>query len=126
MMNKILVKTVHGLWFINTLKILQADVEAKNEYGNTALIRAARRGNQAILTELLQAKAQPNASDNKGRTALHQAAENGSQAAVDLLIQAKADPTAVDKLFGETAAKRAEARGHAELAQRLIQAEGLA
>ena len=37
----------------------------------------------------------------------------------------KADPTPVDK-YGRNAAKRAEARGHAELAQRLIQAEGLA
>ena len=124
MMNKILVKTVHGLWFLNTLKILQADIEAKEKDGWTALIYAACR-EQTILTELLQAKAQPNASANNGSSALHGAARNGSQTAVDLLLQAKADPTAVNK-FGDTAAKLAEYRGHAKLAQRLIQAEGLA
>ena len=85
-------------------------------------MRAANQGNQAIVTELLQAKAQPNASNNDGRTALHWAAVNGSQAVVDMLLQAKADPTAVDK-EGNTAAKWAEQYVYPELAQRLKEAE---
>ena len=38
---------------------------------------AANKGNQAIVTELLQAKAQSNVSKNNGGTALHAAAAYG-------------------------------------------------
>ena len=61
--------------------------------------------------------------NNNGETALDYAAYNGSEAVVELLLQAKADPTIVDK-YGNTAAKFAESRGHAALAQRLREAEG--
>ena len=61
--------------------------------------------------------------NNFGRTALHYAAAYGREAVVELLLQAKADPTIVDK-YGDTAAKDAERRGHAALAQRLREAEG--
>ena len=83
---------------------------------------AAVRGNQAIATELLQAKAQPNASNNNENTALHYAAGNGCQAVADMPFKAKADPTAVDN-DGDTAAKIAEQRGHPKLVQRLREAE---
>ena len=78
--------------------------------------------NLVVFTELIQAKAQPNASNNNGSTALHVAACYGRRAVVDLLLKAKADPTAVD-VNGDTPAKCAERNGHAELAQQLRKAE---
>ena len=101
----------------------QATLDDKNSVGESALHVAAGKGNKNILTQLLQAKAQPNAVSNDGLTALHCAAYNGSEAVVELLLQAKADPTIVNK-YGNTAAERAESGGHAALAQRLREAEG--
>ena len=59
-------------------------VNAKDEYGITALHRAARKGNIAIATLLLDRGAEVNAQDNYARTALHSAAWDSHDAAVAL------------------------------------------
>ena len=69
--------------------------------GQTALHWAARNGKDAVATQLLQAKANPNAANNDGNTPLHNAAYNGHAVVVDVLLQAKANPAAVNK-DGET------------------------
>ena len=109
--------------FVLRLNILhQANVDDKDSNGDSALHRAADKGNKSIATQMLQANAQPNALSNGGWTALHWAAFNGREAVVDLLLEANADPKIVDK-YGYTAANRAEIRGHAALAKRLRDAE---
>src|SRR5262249_39637083 len=45
-----------------------ADVEAKDEQGQTALIKAASRGEPEVVSALLESGANVNAGDNKGST----------------------------------------------------------
>ena len=47
-----------------------ANVEARDEYGQTALMKAASNGNAAVVTALLESRANVNAFDNKSMTAL--------------------------------------------------------
>ena len=59
-----------------------ADVNAKDRYGGTALMSAARQGNTAIVQMLLDAGADINAKSKSGYTALMKAAEKGHTAVV--------------------------------------------
>ena len=47
-----------------------ANVETRDEYGQTALMKAASDGNAAVVTALLESRANVNAFDNKSMTAL--------------------------------------------------------
>ena len=47
-----------------------ADLEARDEQGETALMKAAARGEVAVVTALLETQAAVNARDNEGATAL--------------------------------------------------------
>ena len=89
----------------------------------TALHYAADNGHEAVVAQLLQAKAEIQARDSNGRTALHWAAFNGKEAVVETLLRAKADPNAVDN-NGMTAAQDAEQCCHTAFANRLRQAQG--
>ncbi|MBC6415885.1 MAG: ankyrin repeat domain-containing protein [Bdellovibrionales bacterium] len=50
-----------------------SEVNAKNNYGETALHLATKYGNEEIAELLLKNKADVNATDNRGKTALHHA-----------------------------------------------------
>lgn len=63
-----------------------ANVNAKNDNGDTALISAARNGNIAIVKLLLAKGADINIQDNHSFTALTAAAANG-QLAIDILLR---------------------------------------
>lgn len=81
---------------------------------------AARQGRLAVLRLLLEQGATA-AADGTSRdtpTALMQAAEAGQQEAVALLLEHGADPALCDP-EGRTAADRATAAGHSDLARRL-------
>lgn len=67
-----------------------ADVNARDERGNTALMEAARGGHNDAVQALLIAKANLQATNNEGKTALSLAAENGHTQTVQLLRQAEA------------------------------------
>ena len=69
----------------------KADFEAKNNYGQTALMIAAREGRWAQLEALIKHGAKVDAKDQDGWTGLMLAAYNGQIQCVKLLIAAKAD-----------------------------------
>eukprot|EP00038_Savillea_parva_P007305 m.169169 g.169169 ORF g.169169 m.169169 type:complete len:216 (-) comp13065_c0_seq1:236-883(-) len=81
------------------------------QWGNTALHRAAAKGNAEILQMLLNAGAKPSAANENGWTPLHDAAFNGHTECVELLTAHGADIAAKTK-DGMSAIVVAKARGH--------------
>lgn len=74
-----------------------ADPNAKDHFGQTALMETAYR-NVAIVKELLQAGADPNLQDDRGKTALRNAAiHKKNKEIVQALLAAKADPNISDE-----------------------------
>jgi ankyrin repeat protein len=67
-----------------------AEVNAKEKEGWTALISASQNGHREIVQELLSRGAEVNAQDNVGKTALTWASEKGHQEVKELLIKAGA------------------------------------
>jgi ankyrin repeat protein len=63
----------------------RADVNAKDEYGRTALHRAAGNGHKATVQILREHRADVDAKDKSRGTALHRAAGKGHDAVVRLL-----------------------------------------
>lgn len=97
-----------------------ANVNAKDNYGWTALMRAARDGYTEIVNALLKADANANAKDKYGWTALLLAAEKGHTEIVNALIEAGADDVSING--GTTALLLAAQNGHAETVNALIDA----
>ena len=73
-----------------------ADVNARNEYGQTPLHRAASNKNPAVAALLIDRGADINARDKEGETALHRAASNKNPAVAALLIDRGANIEAQD------------------------------
>ena len=96
-----------------------ADVNAKNEYGNTALIYAAWNGHTDCLSALIVAGADVNAKNNDGYTALTLAARDGQTDCVAVLISAGADVNAKND-DGNTALILAACMGHTECVNALL------
>ncbi|HEY0546199.1 MAG TPA: ankyrin repeat domain-containing protein [Pyrinomonadaceae bacterium] len=67
-----------------------ADVNAKDEHGNTALMEAARFGHDDVVKALLIARADVRPKNDEGKTALMLAVEGGHDDSVRLLRQAGA------------------------------------
>src|SRR5262249_23190865 len=63
------------------------DVNARNEYGTTALMRAACQGHAAVVRSLLEHRADPNIARNDKFTALALAAFFGHTETVRILIE---------------------------------------
>jgi hypothetical protein len=89
--------------------------------GETALHRAVREGDVALLRSSLRAGANPNERDASGRTPLIEAAELDQIEAARVLISAGADLDARPRGWG-TALETAERTGHTKLAEMLRQA----
>ena len=68
----------------------KADVNGKDERGNTPLIEAARAGHDDAVQALLIAKADASVKNDEGQTALALAARGGHDGVVRLLRQAGA------------------------------------
>ena len=79
-----------------------ADVNAKNEDGQTALMIACKKGDQDAVKILLAGQADVNATDKFGQTALMAAASKGDLEMVSLLVRSGADINAKSE-FGLTA-----------------------
>ena len=61
------------------------DVNAKNKWGATPLIKAAREGHKETVELLIAKGAEVNAKDNNGWTPLHLAVDGGYTETADLL-----------------------------------------
>ena len=68
----------------------KADVNGRDEQGNTPLMEAARAGHDDVVQALLVAKADASAKNDAGETALALAARGGHDEIVRLLRQAGA------------------------------------
>ena len=62
------------------------DLDTKDPYGESALIRAVRHGDVAVASALLAAGAQVNATDSSGETALSWAAQMGKFDVLKMLV----------------------------------------
>ena len=101
----------------------QTDVDAKDYFGQTALIRASEKGDTAAVNSLIRAGANVNAADRTGRTALLAAsAFGGKLETVQALIKAGANLNARDLRPGRTALMFAADFGGTAVAEALIKA----
>ena len=78
----------HSLPVIKFLIANGAEVNATDALGETALIMAARAGNEDIVKTLIKARANVNAKDAEGRTALSSAHQLGYTGISQLLKRA--------------------------------------
>eukprot|EP01121_Diplochlamys_sp_Union-15-3_P013521 TRINITY_DN4202_c0_g1_i1.p1 TRINITY_DN4202_c0_g1~~TRINITY_DN4202_c0_g1_i1.p1 ORF type:complete len:369 (-),score=47.20 TRINITY_DN4202_c0_g1_i1:164-1270(-) len=76
---------------VKRIVALAPDLEAKNQYGETALHLAARNGTLDLVSLLISQKANVNALDSSNETPLHIAARAGRKEIVSLLIENGAD-----------------------------------
>ncbi len=95
------------------------DVNAKDNYGETALDMAAYNGDDAVVKTLLAHGADVNAKDNVGDTALETAVTNGYDAVVKTLLAHGADVNAKDN-WGTTALWVAAWRGEDAMVKTLL------
>ncbi len=87
-----------------------AEVDHRNDHGQTPLGGVAFKGNMALLTLLLTAGANINADNGGGRTPLMFAAMFGHRQVVEYLLQQGADPDA-QTLLGVSARTLAQLTG---------------
>ncbi len=104
------------------LIIAGADVNVKDNYGNTALSYASMKSHEEIVEILINAKADLNVTNKYGYTALMFASRNSHKDIVKILIEANADVDAKDN-DGDTALMDAARKGHKEIVQMLIEAK---
>ncbi|MDD9901153.1 MAG: ankyrin repeat domain-containing protein [Alphaproteobacteria bacterium] len=81
-----------------TLALIEkgADIHARNEKGETAIICAARTSHTDAILALIKSGADVNAQDNDGKTALMYAADNGHTPTILALVDNGADPALTD------------------------------
>lgn len=77
-----------------------ADVNARDQYGQTALMEASRLGRLDFVKRLVKAGADVNGGDQYGHTALMNAAEEARVSVVQYLISQKANVNAVTRTGG--------------------------
>jgi uncharacterized membrane protein YfcA len=97
----------------------EADLNARNESGDTALHRAVETGMKQLLEALLARGADVQARTRNGEAALHLAALHPDPVFTDLLLTAGADPRARNA-DGETPLHWAALSGHIVVVQRLL------
>ncbi|GEM_PF-6841755 len=96
------------------------DPNAKDEYGQTALYRAARYGDIDAVNRLLKAGANANERIGEdGLTSLYIASQNGYTQIVHALLMAKADVDAAWK--GQTPLFVAAKKGHISIVRLLLE-----
>ena len=94
-------------------------VNRLDDYGLSALMRAAAWGRMTIVDALLKAGADPKLM-NGGKTALHHAAANGHAGVIRALARGKADINARASGTDDTPLGAAVKAGHAEAARALL------
>ena len=109
---------------VDIIKLLlqhNADVNSKTDYGETALILSASRGQKDVVKLLLEYNADITASDNGGYTALIGAARSwsGDKSTVEHLLQYGADVNH-KSTNGNTALIWAAQRGNKDIVELLL------
>ena len=99
-----------------------ANINQKNERGNTALHYAAERGKIEVVKLLLDNRADPNPVDTRGNTPLHYAANNGYPETCKLLLENGANVNQANR-YGWTPLHYAAERGKIEVAKLLLDNE---
>ncbi len=109
--NKLLIKATSNNNTDEIKKCLKhgADVNALDEYGNTALMTASLKGYEQAVRLLIEAGANVNIRDNNGRSALMQAVDHASPEVVRQLLAARAEVDARSN-SGDTALLSVAAR----------------
>lgn len=97
-----------------------ANVNAKDNYGDTALMEASAKGHREVVQVLLDKGADVNAKTYRGHTALMPASNEGHREVVQALLDKGADVNAKDN-DGWTALIYASSKGHHEVAQVLLE-----
>lgn len=95
------------------------DINKADSVGDTALGRAARRGEEEAVYALIAAGADVTRSDQYGYTPLHIAARSGHHRIVELLLNAKADPN-VCNAIERTPLSEAVMSGHCLIIKLLV------
>ncbi len=93
-----------------------ADVNARDEDGNTPLLWAVLAGNMQVVLTMLRRGADLNCKNNEGETPLHWAAVTGSVEVASLLIQGGADANVADEV-GITPIRSAELNEDMEMVE---------
>ena len=106
--------------FAEMLELLlpYSDVKATNKWGSTALMYAAKKGNEKAV-ELLLPNSDVKATNYRGETALMYAAGSGNEKSVELLLP-NSDVEATDR-WGATALDVAKSLGHKQIVSLLQQ-----
>jgi hypothetical protein len=82
---------------LDDLLEFKADLDAKDEDGDTAFLTAIKKQELDIASELLQKGANINASDNDGFSALHHVAMRDNHETMSFLLEEGLDPNLSDK-----------------------------
>ena len=93
-----------------------ANINARNDFGWTALYLAALHQHADVVEVLLRHGANVNARNYEGKTALHEAASWGKANVAELLLKHGADPNARDK-SGRTALDVAQQEGQSDVVE---------
>ena len=98
-----------------------AQVNVRDEMGQTALVHAVDRGEVEVVEALLQAGADASIPDEKGETALMHALQDSQRAEVAwVLLKGKIGDVNAQNQNGETALMRAVALGQIEVVRSLL------
>ncbi|KAF9640426.1 putative proteasome regulatory particle subunit protein [Lasiodiplodia theobromae] len=106
---------------VDLLLSRDADVNMKNNNGQTALHFTASKNNLDTARKLVAKKASARVKDKRGQLALHRAAAVGSVPMIKLLLQANSPLNATD-MDGMTALHHTIAEGHGDAALVLLKA----
>ena len=107
-------------FFLFALLALLFTQNTKQEL-NDQLFEAARKGDAAAVTALLDKGADVNAKFRYGQTALFKAAERGHANVVKVLLDRGADPTVKDTFYGATARSWAIDNDHFDVVRLLFE-----
>ncbi|GMG13698.1 unnamed protein product [Aspergillus oryzae] len=97
-----------------------ADIDSRDESGQTPLSWAAENGHEAVVRLLLENNADIDSRDENGQTPLSRAAENGHEAVVRLLLENKVDIDSRDE-NGQTPLSLAAENGHKAVVRLLLE-----